>query len=64
MLADTILYFSKKAYTALEEGVSISTIINLESKEKIANVKFVKDYNAELNKIRLEMDREFSKIEG
>jgi hypothetical protein len=38
------------------------TLLNMESKEKISNVKFVKDYNSELNKIRLEMDREFSKM--
>jgi V/A-type H+-transporting ATPase subunit A len=61
LLADTILYFSKKAYAALEEGVSISTILNFESKEKISNIKFVKDYETELHKIRLEMDKEFSR---
>jgi V/A-type H+/Na+-transporting ATPase subunit A len=61
LLADTILYFGKKAYTALDEGISISTILNFESKEKISNVKFIKDYETELHKIRLEMDREFSK---
>lgn len=62
MLADTILYFGKKAYAALEEGISIPSILNLESKEKISNVKFVKDFESELNKIRLEMDREFNKL--
>ncbi|NTV23671.1 MAG: V-type ATP synthase subunit A [Nanoarchaeota archaeon] len=62
MMADTILYFSKKAYTALEEGASIPMILNLEAKEKISNVKFIKDYESELNKIKLEMDREFAKL--
>ncbi len=62
MLADTILYFGKKAYAALEEGIGITSLLNLESKEKIANVKFIKDYNAELNKIKMEIDREFSKL--
>ncbi len=59
LLAETILYFAKKAYTALEEGISIPTILNFESKEKIANIKFVKDYETELRKIKLEMDKEF-----
>jgi len=62
LLAETILYFSKKAYAALEEGIAIPTLVNLESKEKISNVKFIKDYESELNKIRLEMDREFNKL--
>jgi V/A-type H+/Na+-transporting ATPase subunit A len=62
MLAETILYFGKKAQAALDEGVAMPTLLNMESKEKISNVKFVKDYNSELNKIRLDMDREFSKM--
>ncbi len=62
MLAETILYFGKKAHQALEEGVSIASIINLDSKEKIANVKFVKDYNAELTKIKMDIDKEFAKL--
>ena len=62
MLADTILYFSDKAHSALNEGVSITTVLNLESKEEIANVKFIEDFETELNKIKLAMDNEFSKI--
>lgn len=64
MLAETILYFGDKAYASLEEGASIPSILNTEAKEKIANVKFVKDYEGELNKIKIEMDREFSRLEG
>jgi V/A-type H+/Na+-transporting ATPase subunit A len=62
LLADTILYFAHKAYSALEQGVSIATLLNLQSKERIANVKFIKDYNKELNDIRLDMDRDFDKV--
>jgi V/A-type H+-transporting ATPase subunit A len=62
LLAETILYFSKKAHTALERGISVPTILNLDSKEKVPNVKFIKDYERELTKIRLEMDREFEKL--
>ncbi|MEM4397541.1 MAG: V-type ATP synthase subunit A [Candidatus Woesearchaeota archaeon] len=62
MLAETILYFGKKAHQALEEGVSIASIINVDAKEKIANVKFVKDYESELNKIKMDIDREFAKL--
>ncbi|MBN2367379.1 V-type ATP synthase subunit A, partial [Candidatus Woesearchaeota archaeon] len=62
LLGETILYFADKAYQALEEGVAISTLLNLEGKEKIANVKFIADFKTELNKIRLEMDSEFAKI--
>ncbi|MCM2325795.1 MAG: V-type ATP synthase subunit A, partial [Candidatus Woesearchaeota archaeon] len=64
MLAETILYFADKAYAALEEGAAIPSILNTNAKEKIANVKFVKDYEGELNRIKIEMDREFSKLEG
>ena len=64
MLADTILYFGDKAYSALDEGVSIITVLNLSSKERVADVKFIKDYETELNKIKLEMDREFSNIDA
>ncbi|MBW3011437.1 V-type ATP synthase subunit A, partial [Candidatus Woesearchaeota archaeon] len=62
MLADTILYFSEKAHNALEEGVSIPTLLNMSSKEEIANVKFIKDYKSELNKIKNAMDAEFNKL--
>ena len=64
MLADTILYFADKAHRALDEGVGILTILNLESKEKISDVKFIKDYEGSLNKIKLDMDREFNKIDS
>ena len=63
LLGETVLYFSKKAHTALDEGMAITTLLNLSSKEKIADVKFIKDYNTELNKIRLEMDREFNRLD-
>jgi V/A-type H+/Na+-transporting ATPase subunit A len=62
LLADTILYFSDKAYQALERGIAIPTILNLESKEKIANVKFIADYESELGKIKIEMDKEFNRL--
>ncbi|MFH2021508.1 MAG: V-type ATP synthase subunit A [archaeon] len=62
MLADTIMYFADKAYQALESGIAIPTMLNLESKEQIANVKFIADFETELNKIKVEMDREFSKL--
>jgi len=62
MLADTILYFGDKAYKALDEGVSIPTLLNMSSKEEIANVKFIKDYKSELNKIKASMDAEFNKL--
>jgi len=63
MLADTILYFSQKAHSALDEGVAITDLLNLESKEKIAEIKFIKDYASELNKIKLSIDNELNKLE-
>ena len=63
MLAETILYFGDRAKQALEEGIAIATLLNLKSKDEIANVKFVKDYEKELNKIKLSIDREFNKVE-
>jgi V/A-type H+/Na+-transporting ATPase subunit A len=64
LLADTILYFSEKAHAALDEGVAITTLLNMKSKDEIANVKFIKDFEGELNKIRLSMDREINKASG
>ena len=61
-LAETILYFGEKSYQALEQGVSISTILNIDSKEEIANVKFIEDYETELNRIKIAMDNDFSKV--
>ncbi|MBT4351602.1 V-type ATP synthase subunit A [archaeon] len=62
LLMDTILHFSKVANNALEEGVGIETILVTDAKDKIAEVKFVKDYKKELAKIRSQMDREFDKL--
>jgi len=61
-LADTIIYFSRRAHSALEQGVPITTLLNLKSKEELSNVKFVADYNKELNKIRVSMDNELNRI--
>jgi V/A-type H+-transporting ATPase subunit A len=63
-LMDIILYFAKLANKALEEGASIEQILAVQSKERIADLKFVKDFKTELNKIRIEMDRDFEKILG
>ena len=62
-LMKTILHFSDKAEEALERGVAVNPIINTTAKNKIADVKFEKDYETLLNEIEKEMDKEFDSLE-
>ncbi|MFH0875994.1 MAG: V-type ATP synthase subunit A [archaeon] len=62
LLMQLILYFANSAKAALDKRTSISQIIGMVSKESIANIKFIKDYESEINKIKLEMKKEFDKI--
>lgn len=62
MLMETILHYANQANLALDQGAGIQSLINMESKETIANIKFIKDYKKELAKIKLDMDREFDKF--
>lgn len=54
--------FSDYAYTAQEEGIMISQIIGTKAKNDLPQVKFIKDYKPELERILAAMDVEFKSL--
>ena len=54
----TILNFSKLANSSLDAGVKIHTIMESKSKDRIAEVKFTKEYEKFLEQINKEMEKE------
>ncbi|MBR9690391.1 V-type ATP synthase subunit A [Candidatus Woesearchaeota archaeon] len=63
MIMKTIMHFDKLAHDALSKGVSVARIIETESKEKIGEVKFIKDYEKKLTTTQKEMESEIGKLE-
>ena len=63
LLMKTILHFADNAYAALERDVRATSIVSMKSKNKIADVKFEKDYEKLLSVIEKDMDREFDGLE-
>jgi len=62
MMAETILHFADRAYGSLKDGKRLQAILGVKSKDKIGEVKFVKDYEKALNEIKKDIDREYSKL--
>lgn len=62
MLMKIILHYSKLANTALDSGVRVQKILEIKSKDKISDVKFMKDYKTILNNIQKNMDQEFNSL--
>lgn len=60
LLMKSILYYSKLANDALEKGLRIQQIIETTSKDKMAEVKFEKDYEKLLKEIDSNMEKEFA----
>jgi len=60
----TILKYGDLAYKALGEGSKVSDIVSIKSKEKLADVKFEKEYEKLLNSIVKEMESEFRKMKS
>ncbi len=58
MMMKTIIQFRDSANQLLESGVRISQILDTKAKDKIANVKFEKDYGKLLSEIQREMKAE------
>ena len=58
MMMKTIIQFRDSANQLLESGVRISSILDTKAKDKIANVKFEKDYEKLLGDIQHEMKAE------
>ncbi|MBU0535361.1 MAG: V-type ATP synthase subunit A, partial [Nanoarchaeota archaeon] len=62
LLMKTILHFSDLASNALGKGARIKDILELKSKDKIADAKFIKDHDKLLNDIQKQMNSEFDKV--
>jgi V/A-type H+/Na+-transporting ATPase subunit A len=62
LLMKTILHYSTLANTALDQGRKIKELLNIASKDKIAEAKFDKEYEKLLKNIQKEMDEEFKKL--
>jgi V/A-type H+/Na+-transporting ATPase subunit A len=59
-IMQAISHFSKLANSALESGMRTNQILEIKSKDRLGEVKFVKDYEKLLNDIRMQMERELS----
>ncbi|MBN1386626.1 V-type ATP synthase subunit A [Candidatus Woesearchaeota archaeon] len=57
-----ILHYSKMANVALDNGARVQQLLEIKSKDMIANAKFDKDYKKVLDDVQKEMDKEFDKI--
>ncbi len=61
-LLKLILKYEALTRKALEKGLAIEDILNVKSKRKIGDVKFVKDYKKAIRDIEREMLEEFRKM--
>jgi V/A-type H+/Na+-transporting ATPase subunit A len=64
LIMKTVLGFSEKAKSALYSGLKARTITEMKSKDKIAEVKFKKDYEGFLEKVNGEIDKEFASLKA
>jgi V/A-type H+-transporting ATPase subunit A len=61
-MLQAIRLYSDLAIGAQKAGVLTSQIITLQSKNDLPQIKFIKDYKPELDKVRANMESEFSKL--
>ncbi len=59
MLMKIILKYAQLANENLARGVNVRDILNVKAKQKIANIRFEKNYEQALNEIEKEMHKEF-----
>jgi V/A-type H+-transporting ATPase subunit A len=57
-----IKYYSDQSYTALKAGVVTSQITTLKAKMDLPQVKYIKDYKPEMDRIMKAMEAEFTKL--
>lgn len=62
MMLKTILMYQTMAKQALDAGVPAADVLEIQSKNRIAEVKFERDYKKLLNSIEADMKKEFSKL--
>ena len=58
----TIRSFADHAYAAQVAGVTPQQIIGIQSKNDLPQIKFIKDYRPELERIKKAMDSEFTRL--
>jgi V/A-type H+-transporting ATPase subunit A len=54
--------FSDLSYAAQAAGVTPGQIISVKAKNDLPQIKFIKDYEPELDRIQKDMDREFNAL--
>ncbi|MEA2037649.1 MAG: V-type ATP synthase subunit A [Nanoarchaeota archaeon] len=62
MLMKIILHYNNLANAALDSGIRSSKILEIKSKDNIADVKFEKNYEKVLGDIQKNMDKEFNSL--
>ncbi|MBS3131614.1 V-type ATP synthase subunit A [Candidatus Woesearchaeota archaeon] len=62
LIMKTILHFSKAANESLDRGARVQSILDVKSKDKLAEVKFVKEYEKFISNVVKDMDAEFGKL--
>ncbi len=62
LIMKTILHFADLAKTALDSGVRAQKIVAIKSKDKVADVKFEKDYEDFLADANREIEKEFAQL--
>ena len=62
LMLKTILMYQNMAKQALDAGVPAVDVLEMQSKNRIAEVKFERDYKKLLSSIEADMKKEFSKL--
>ncbi|HLC91023.1 MAG TPA: V-type ATP synthase subunit A [Candidatus Nanoarchaeia archaeon] len=62
LVVKTILLFADLADTALDQGARIKEIVDMKSKDRIGEAKFVRDYDRLLKEVQQQMEEEFKKL--
>ncbi len=64
LMLKTILDFHNMALEAVKKKVKVKDIIGIETKERIARMKYVKDINKEVEEITKEVGTKMKKLQG
>jgi len=62
LVVKTILLFADLADTSLDQGARIKEIVDMKSKDRIGEAKFVRDYDRLLKEVQKQMEEEFKKL--
>ncbi len=62
LLMKTILHFADLASSSLGKGARIKDVLELKSKDRIADAKFTKDHEKLLSDVQKQMNAEFDKV--